>query len=107
MRIWVLTCAILLGLAAPALADHREDHQSLAGGEAADHRSEQAVANSNAQWQEGARRGLERAEQRAAQQAERLRELSAREGGHGMGRPSDGPRGLGGGARAHGRGRGR
>ncbi len=43
-----------------ALAGHHEGNEK-AGGNAADHRSEQAEENSNAQWQEGAERGKERA----------------------------------------------
>ena len=41
-----------------------------AGGKAAEHRSEQAERNSNAQWSEGATRGQERAAERRSGEAE-------------------------------------
>jgi hypothetical protein len=64
MRTIVLMCVGVFGLAMPALGDPPENPENYAGGQAADHRSQQAVENSNAQWQEGATRGLERAAQR-------------------------------------------
>jgi len=61
---WIGGPALMAVLLLPpvALAEHDEE-QSQEGGEAAEHRSEQADENSNAQWQDGATKGQDRAEE--------------------------------------------
>jgi len=64
-RIQPIALAALLGLsgAGSAWADHHEGGEN-AGGQAETRRSDQADENSNAQWDDDAERGRERAEER-------------------------------------------
>lgn len=59
---WVLLSTVVLCLAAPVLAEDEDDRGSR--GRGAEHRSERADENSNAQWSDDATRGQDRAEER-------------------------------------------